>query len=286
MKSAYKIFVSFSKFDILIGTIIASSFNNYFKGDVEVFFAPKSIRIGAKWKEDILNALRESDALILLISPDTYDKPWLIAEFSAFWLLDKDIYILKYGDIDFNKVFNIFTDYQICDIQDKSDIRGLIEVVSTKASVAFAPFDKVDDFYQELEKAIDETLNNRLLSVSLQSKSFEVKQKEIVEIAQSIPRDARQRSVSKEKIANLARDIGLFQNWTINPQLTYENGDIAWYSQQNYTWLKIEADFRAKFFVLSLAEKEGIVISTQGDLSNAAKGLSGEIQREWHNQTT
>lgn len=281
MKPAYKIFVSYSKFDKLIAKTVATSINNYFRGDINVFFAPKDIQVGAKWKEIILDALREYDALILLISPDTYEKPWLIAEFTAFWLQNKDIYILKYGDLDFSKLFNIFADYQICDMKEINHIQGLIEVLSKKAGAEFFPFDKVRDFFQELERAIYDTVNNRLFSLSIQTKTIEVKQKKIAEIAEKIPNDAELKSVSKDEIDNLAREVGLFSRWDVNPQLTYEDGDIAWYSQQNYTRLKIEADFRAKIFVLTLAEREKIVIQTQGDLSNIAKGLVGEIIREW-----
>lgn len=134
-------------------------------------------------------------------------------------------------------------------------------------------------------KAIYDTLNNRLFTLSIHSKTIELQQRDIVAIAQKIPKDAKSRkSVSKDEIATFAREVGLFNGWVVNPQLTYEDGDIVWYSQQNYMWLKIEADFRAKFLVLTLAEREGIAIRTQGDLSNISKGLAGEIMREWEKQ--
>lgn len=266
MSPPYRIFVSYSKFDELIADTVASSINNYFRGDINVFFAPKNIQAGDKWKKVILNALREYDALILLISPDTYEKPWLIAEFTAFWLQDKDIYILKYGDLDFSKLFNIFTDYQICDIKEISHIKGLIEVLSTKAGTVFSPFDKVEEFSRKLGNAINDTFNNRIFSISIRSKTIEVQHKDIAKIAQKIPKNAKANELSKNEIKNLAQEIGLFSSWVKNPQLKYEDGDIGWYSQQDYTQLKIEADFHAKFLVLSLAEREGIKIETQGDL--------------------
>lgn len=142
MEPAYKIFVSYSKFDELIAKTVAASINNYFGGDISVFYAPKNIRIGEKWKESILKALKEYDAIILVISPDTFEKPWLIAEFTAFWLQGKDVYIMKYGDLDFSKMFAIFADYQICDMKEMSNVKGLIDVLSTKASAEFSPFDK------------------------------------------------------------------------------------------------------------------------------------------------
>lgn len=281
----YKIFVSYSKFDAPIAETVASLLNNYFKGYIKVFFAPKDIQMGAKWKEVILDALKEYDAIISIISPSTYEKPWLIAEFTAFWLQDKDIYILKYGDLDFSKLFPIFTNYQICDMQDKNNVTGLIEVLSEKSNTIFSPFDKVEEFLVRMEGTIHNTLTNRSFSLSMHAKTIEIHQREIVAIAEKIPKDAKlRRNMSKSEVSALAREIGLFNAWSINPQLTYEDGDIVWYSQQDYTRLKIEADFRAKFLVLTLAEREKVVIRTQGDLSNIAKGLIGEIIREWENK--
>lgn len=282
VSNCYKIFISFSKFDIKIAEKIALSLNNYFRGAVKVFFGPKDIKIGSKWKETILNALKEYDAIISLISQDTYEKPWIIAEFSAFWLQSKDIYILKYGDIDYNKIFNIFSDYQICDIQNESNIVDLIEVISEKAQISFTPFDKIHEMLDQINISIDETLNNRSLLVKINSKQVEVKTKELDAIANKIPPNANSKELLEKEIKEIAEDIGLFTQWSINPQLTYTNGDISWYFQQNYKQLKIESEFRAKYFILSIAENEGQIIPNQGMLSAVSQGINGEIERLWN----
>lgn len=150
----YNIFISYSKDDIKVAESIAISINNIFRGEVKVFFAPKDIKVGSKWKDAILEALKKYDAVITLISERTYEKPWIIAEFSAFWLQSKDIYILKYGDIDYNKIFGIFSDHQICDIENKKDIIDLIEVISKKAKISFTPFDKADDILNMIHDSL------------------------------------------------------------------------------------------------------------------------------------
>lgn len=154
IKTNYKVFISYSKRDLEIAKVIAIFINNIFRGDVEVFFAPKDIKVGQKWKETILNALKEYDAIISLISEETHEKPWIIAEFSAFWLQSKDVYLLKYGNVDPNRIFSIFADQQICDIENPQDIKDLIEALSKKAEVEFAPYDKASKFSEEIQNAI------------------------------------------------------------------------------------------------------------------------------------
>jgi hypothetical protein len=154
IKTNYKVFISYSKRDLAIAKVIATSINNIFRGDVEVFFAPKDIKVGQKWKETILNALKEYDAIISLISEETHEKPWIIAEFSAFWLQSKDVYVLKYGNVDYSKIFSIFADQHICDIESQKDVTDLIEALSNKAEVEFAPYGKASKFSEEIQNAI------------------------------------------------------------------------------------------------------------------------------------
>jgi nucleotide-binding universal stress UspA family protein len=56
---------------------------------VSVFLAEMSIPPGELWSDRIRAALRESDAALLLLTPDSVERPWVMAEVGALWALDK-----------------------------------------------------------------------------------------------------------------------------------------------------------------------------------------------------
>jgi len=56
---------------------------------VSVFLAEMSISPGELWSDRIRAALRESDAALLLLTPGSVERPWVMGEIGALWALDK-----------------------------------------------------------------------------------------------------------------------------------------------------------------------------------------------------
>lgn len=81
-----QVFISYSSKDLQLAAEM--------KGLIEVpgiavFLADMSIPPGEVWSDRIRAALRESDAALLLLTPDSVERPWVMAEIGALWVLDK-----------------------------------------------------------------------------------------------------------------------------------------------------------------------------------------------------
>ena len=279
----YKIFISYSSKNRAVAKLIASSINNIFKGKIEIFFDRHSIKVGSKWKEVILEALKDYDAILTILSPETYNKPWIIAEFSAFWFQDKDIYIVKHGEFSLDDTFAIFSDYQICDLQDYEDVLELIEVFSKQSNIEFIPYQETKLLFSSVNNEIKAIEENKEISFVINNIQTNITKGEINEIASKISTNPKisQKNLSQSEIKELAKKIGLFKEWKTNPHLTYEDGDIAWYYEQEFPAYKVEAHFRSKVWVLEKADELKERIKDQGLLSHISRNIIGEIITVW-----
>ena len=265
----YKIFISFSREDKPLAKIIADGINKAFPNKVSVFYSPESLKVGQKWKDEIRKALRQCNAVITLSSPHSVDKQWIIAEFSPFWVQEKDIYILKYGGIDESDMFTLFCDYQTCDIENEAQVGDLIASIGKKARVASIPFDLPNMLKSSMMFAIDQIVGNEF--------------KEIRFHASQIPleRERANKVLPAAEIREIAEQIGLFNDWKTNPQLKFKGGDIEFFYGEKLKCFELEAQFRARFMVLSKAEKVSEFIPKPGDLSHKAASIEAQIIREW-----
>ena len=89
MKNAkIDIFLSYSTEDSVIA--------NELKGEIEergikCFMAEKDIPVGTQWSDRIRNALINSKKIIILITPRSKNRPWVMTETGAAWVLKKNI---------------------------------------------------------------------------------------------------------------------------------------------------------------------------------------------------
>lgn len=61
------------------------------EADIVCFMAEKDIAAAAKWEPTILTALTQCDCVLLLITPRSKDRPWILLETGAAWALQKTI---------------------------------------------------------------------------------------------------------------------------------------------------------------------------------------------------
>lgn len=153
---AYNIFFSFTSDDELLARRIVSTLNNAFTGHIEIFFSPVTIKKGSSWKKAINDALKDSHAIMSLITPQSYAKPWVVSEFFAFWLQEKDAFVLKYGEIDYSKLFTLFNEYQDTDITIREELRLLVQAIGERACIEIIPYRIVDELLGDIKSVVYE----------------------------------------------------------------------------------------------------------------------------------
>jgi hypothetical protein len=72
------------------------------------------------------------------------------------------------------------------------------------------------------------------------------------------------------QIAALAEQYGLFHSREANPHLTFDDGDIRYWSEQKRPAWELEMEFFSRRLVLDAAEGAGARIPSPGDLTKAA----------------
>jgi hypothetical protein len=87
-KTIYDIFISYAHSDAHIAKEIRDELENR---NLKCFMAEKDVRAGADWNEDIRSALRGSNLVLLLITSRSVNKPWILLEAGAAWVLRKRI---------------------------------------------------------------------------------------------------------------------------------------------------------------------------------------------------
>jgi len=93
----------------------------------------------------------------------------------------------------------------------------------------------------------------------------------------------RQGTTSKptlEQIKQLAKDVGLLKETATNPHLSFLDGDIEYWYEQGLNLDRLQLEFVARKAVLSAADRAGVVIDNQGELSWAAQQIITNILQE------
>lgn len=87
------------------------------------------------------------------------------------------------------------------------------------------------------------------------------------------------------EVRDLANAVGMFRDWSFNPHLRFEEGDVLYFWERQYTRVKLEAQFRARRLVLEIADKNRVLIPGPGDLSEKSKPIEGRILTAWRNRS-
>ena len=143
--STYNLFISHSSSDSDIAQSIKAVLNNSFEGRLGFFFSPE-MQIGANWKQQIQSQLSKCDAGLFIVTPDFSKSSWFTAEFTAFWMQNKPLYILTLGDvcIDASGFFAIVSDIQRGGLSDANIVRGLIKQLAESMELNEIPYDAVE----------------------------------------------------------------------------------------------------------------------------------------------
>ena len=78
-------------------------------------------------------------------------------------------------------------------------------------------------------------------------------------------------------IRELADSFGLFNETQFNPHLSLLGGDIAYWHGQRVSLQRLNLEFAARKIILQAADRDGVMISDQGNLSFAAQKILPEM---------
>lgn len=84
----YGIFISHANEDANLAEELK---NDLERKGVRCFMAKKDIAGGARWEPGIREALMASKRILLLLTPNSKDRRWILLEIGAAWALEKDI---------------------------------------------------------------------------------------------------------------------------------------------------------------------------------------------------
>lgn len=126
---AYRVFLSHANKNLLIAQEIQQVIQAAFGRSVEVYMAAFELSPGDEWKKIIRNELESCDALMTLATADAHDRPWMILEWSVFWLAEKPRFVLLADDLVPGKLFPPMNERQATTLSDESQVRRLFAIL-------------------------------------------------------------------------------------------------------------------------------------------------------------
>jgi hypothetical protein len=84
----YDAFISYSSDDLALATEIAGDIE---KRQMRTFMASRDLAAGTVWTEEVREALLASRALLIVLTPNSAARPWVMCEVGASWALGKPL---------------------------------------------------------------------------------------------------------------------------------------------------------------------------------------------------
>ncbi|MCB2263891.1 MAG: toll/interleukin-1 receptor domain-containing protein [Candidatus Thiosymbion ectosymbiont of Robbea hypermnestra] len=97
----YDVFLSYSHQDEPWVSEFAAALR---AGGVKVWFDAEDLALGERWQDRLQEALRESRALVIVLSPNSIRSPWMFFELGAAVADNKKIIPVLLDDMDWNRV--------------------------------------------------------------------------------------------------------------------------------------------------------------------------------------
>src|SRR5512139_3749195 len=134
-----EIFISYSRRDQEFVTRLASDLNAQVAG---VWFDQSTIQLGQKWHDEIMEGIRDCQAFILVLSPDSMESRYVREEVNKALELGKTIFPVIYRAAKWTGEFEaLIRDIQTLDLRScrytdnfQKLVDGLVEAGAAKAS--------------------------------------------------------------------------------------------------------------------------------------------------------
>ncbi len=122
----YDIFISYACCDSSLAKEVQSEIE---KRGMTSFMAEKDIPVSSDWKRTIRDALRSSSRVLILLTPNSISRPWVLLETGAAWALDKTL-IPAIAFVDPDQMVDPLRDIQARRIETTEQKMQLIEEIT------------------------------------------------------------------------------------------------------------------------------------------------------------
>ncbi|MEN6409509.1 MAG: toll/interleukin-1 receptor domain-containing protein [Anaerolineaceae bacterium] len=123
---AYHVFISHTNSDAYIAKAVTKVLNETFNGAIKFYLAMDNVAGGVKWKEELIQKIQNSDAIICIITPEAIDKPWIYVEWSPFWMENKKWYVLVTDEVRVTDLIDPMRDRQCVDMTKIDQIKEFL----------------------------------------------------------------------------------------------------------------------------------------------------------------
>lgn len=162
---SYNIFLSHIHEEQELAHALKNAIESAFLDAVRVFVSShqQDVRVGDDWFREIEASLHESEAVILLLSPQSVRRPWVNFEAGAAWFLDKRVVPVCARGLDIDDLPPPFSKRQAISLSSKKGRERLFSDIATVAGLRVPDysFDEVGE-----ENAIGEEQPQELLEDS------------------------------------------------------------------------------------------------------------------------
>ena len=113
--------------------------------------------------------------------------------------------------------------------------------------------------------------------INIDGTDLEIQKSTIDEFASVKPLVSSDGKISRQKIREIAKAYGLFTEKKCNPHLSFLDGDISYWHEQNLSIERYKLEFASRAIVLKDAEVPCVTIKDQGTLSWAAQQIAAQL---------
>jgi len=133
----FNIFLSHIHEEQELAHALKNAIESAFLDAVRVFVSSheQDVRVGDEWFKEIEASLRESEAVILLLSPQSVKRPWVNFEAGAAWFLDRRVIPICSRGLSINDLPPPFSKRQAISIASEEDRDTLIEDIASVAGL-------------------------------------------------------------------------------------------------------------------------------------------------------
>jgi hypothetical protein len=146
----------------------------------------------------------------------------------------------------------------------------------------YIDYQTLSDFENHFSKQLTLLINQMEREIGYINFSDTIIMEEINEMPPT--KEEGSKILSINELTQLAKNIGLFNNWKTNPHLTFEKGDILYFKEKRESKARIEAQFRARALILNMLDEYNVEIAEPGDLSEKSKPIELQLLRYWRNK--
>jgi hypothetical protein len=123
----HDVFISYASGDSALATELKSDFE---RQGWKCFMAEKDIPVAAEWQDTIRTALLGSQRILILLTPRSRDKPWVLMETGAAWVLEKEL-IPALVQVAPSDLIDPLRRYQARVIETTAQRRALVEELTS-----------------------------------------------------------------------------------------------------------------------------------------------------------